>query len=73
MKRPKTENEQVYALGEALESAGLEEPWDNGFLLYRILRAAIKASVPGRQNKKNIAPAVAVAVRAACRTIRRSK
>lgn len=40
---------------------------------YRILRAIVRAVIPGRQSKKNISDALDKAVVAACRVIRRSK
>lgn len=41
--------------------------------LHSILRAVVKATIPGRQSAKNAAASMEAAVKAACRTIRRFK
>lgn len=45
----------------------------NGKSLARLVRAVVKATIPGRQSAKNAAVSMEAAVRAACRTIRRFK
>ena len=40
---------------------------------YKVVRAAVYAVLPGKQNKKNIAQALDAAVKAAARAIRRRK
>lgn len=42
-------------------------------LMYRVIRASVKAALPGRQNAKNVEPALAKAVAAGCRVIRANR
>lgn len=70
-----TKQQQIERLSKALvkvrdwDSSRVDDP----FNFYCLLRAVVKATIPGRQSAKNAAASMEAAVKAACRTIRRFK
>lgn len=49
------------------------DAYGTGDLLHRVIQAAVKATVPGRQAKRNIEPTMVLARKAALRALRRAR
>jgi hypothetical protein len=61
---------RAYAQHWGEDGAGFTE---DGSQVYAIIRAAVRATIPGTQRTKALAPAMEQAVKAAARTIRNRK
>lgn len=69
LKKPTTNPSLKSAVGMLAPDKSMGDAWAQHF--EAAIRSAVRAVLPGRQQKKNLDPLMAAAVKAAARTLRR--